>query len=565
MILFLLGMPWLGCVDSKSSSCSTGLILVDGRCEAPSDDADTAPPDADGTNASLVATDPIECVDPATRETTPFTPWVGPSGQTTAGTSLDPIAAGGFSLADFDGDGVLDLFLPQVGDDQLYMSAFSDGPEDEGPSRLPSTLGGSTAGSTAVDIDGDGDLDLFLTRPTGGHSLWVNDGLGVFMDGTDDAGLGEQGWPAGGANFADMDGDGDLDLFVITFRNCDTILGTITENPYTDGPQALWENLGDGTFRDVSERIVGHPEGLGRLRAASWIDADLDGDPDLYAVADRAFNADCIHDNQFFRNEGGSFEDFSEATSLGIRMEGMGIGVGDINADGVPDFFMSDMQRLWLVESDGFGGWYDGSFARNLVTSAEASDRWSGWSGDLMDVDNDSDLDVYVTFGGLPDAPSASMNPWEQPDGLWVQQADGSFSQVADDWGVGNTGSNRAGHAVDLNGDGWMDLFTREINGEVAGYIASCGSAAWTTIELKGLGVNTGAIGATIVVTTTGSPQTRWVTLGTTGLQSSVPGRAHFGLAGATLFDVDVNWPDGTASRFSDQPVNRHLVIERRH
>jgi hypothetical protein len=468
-------------------------------------------------------------------------------------------------VADFDGDGTLDLFLPQVGDDQLYMSAFAGESEDEGQSRLPATLSGSTAGSTVVDIDGDGDLDLFLTRPAGDHSLWINDGSGVFVDGTVAAGLGEQGWPAVGANFADMDGDGDLDLFVITFIICDSILGPITENPYTDGPQALWENLGDGTFRDVSDRIADHPGAFGRLRAAGWLDADLDGDPDLYIVSDRAFNADCMLNNQFFRNEGGEFEDFSDETSLGIRMEGMGLGIGDINTDGVPDFLMSDMQRLWLVESDGLGGWYDGSFARGLTTSSEASNRWSGWSSELADLDNDADLDVYMTFGGLPDAPTASMNPWAQPDGLWIQQADGSFSQVADAWGVADEGSNRAGHAVDLNGDGWLDLLTREINGEVLGFIASCGAEGWTTIQLKGLGANSEAIGATVLVTTTESSQTRWVTLGATGLQSSVPTLTHFGLGAATLFDVDVTWPDGATSHFSGQSANRHLVIERRH
>ena len=103
------------------------------------------------------------------------------------------------------------------------------------------------------------------------------------------------------------------------------------------------------------------------------------------------------------------------------------------------------------------------------------------------------------------------------------------------------------------------------VNGEVSAYIAACGAESWTTIKLKGLGSNPGAIGATVVVTTADSSQTRWVTIGATGLQSSVPGVAHFGLGSATQFDVDVTWPDGATSHFTGQAPNRHLVIERNH
>ena len=168
--------------------------------------------------------------------------------------SGDPLAAAGMTIIDLTGDGLLDIYLPQIGMDQIYVGQPDGSLVDESSSRLPSLLSSPSNTGTAADVDGDGDQDLFVARKGGDHVLLVNDGSGVFTDGTEAAGLDRQGWPVAGGSFGDMDGDGDLDLFRITFRTCDSSLAEIPENPYTDGTQALWENQGDGTFVDVSER-----------------------------------------------------------------------------------------------------------------------------------------------------------------------------------------------------------------------------------------------------------------------------------------------------------------------
>lgn len=572
-----LAMAMAGCADGKEPPCADGFERIGERCEAgnadsglgpePSSD-DTAGTDdtgsvPDSTNARIDAGSEVICAAPQLRSEREFESPQGPADQNTEASPWNPIAAAGFSVADFDADGRLDLFLPQVGADQLYLDFLSEGAGDSAATHLPSGLSGPTAGSVAVDIEGDGDQDLFVVRPEGDHLLLINDGTGHFSDGTAAAGLAEQGWPAVGGVFTDANADGDLDLFVMTYRTCDESLGPLPENPYTDSPQALWENQGDGVFTDVSERIPEHPEGRSRQRAALWLDADRDGDPDVYTVSDRGYISECMVNNQFFRNEGGGYTDDSEATSLGLQMEGMGVGFGDINGDGVVDIAMSDMQRMWLMESDGLGGWYDATFARGLGLESASDGRWSGWGTEMADVDNDGDLDLFIAFGGLPDAPSGGMNPWSQPDGLWIQGDDGSFAAVADEWEVANEASNRAAHLADLNGDGWLDLMTREIGGEVAVRLAQCGEGGWVSVSLRGLGANRDAIGAKVEVVTDQGTQTRWVTQGSRGLQSSMPPAVHFGLGTQEELALTVTWTDGETSTFRNIEPNRSLRVER--
>ncbi len=476
--------------------------------------------------------------------------------------SGDPLAAAGMTIIDLTGDGLLDIYLPQIGMDQIYVGQPDGSLVDESSSRLPSLLSSPSNTGTAADVDGDGDQDLFVARKGGDHVLLVNDGSGVFTDGTEAAGLDRQGWPVAGGSFGDMDGDGDLDLFSITFRTCDSSLAEIPENPYTDGTQALWENQGDGTFVDVSERMPDHPGGIAWFRAAVWVDIDEDGDQDLFVLSDRSTTSDCMVNNMLFVNEDGHFVDASQETGLGIRMEGMGLGMGDVNGDGVADFAMSDMQRLWLVVSDGVGAWYDVTATSGLTLVSSERDRWSGWGTELVDLDNDGDLDLHMGFGGLPDAPGGDMNPWEQPDALYLQEG-GQFTEVSSEWGVDLTGSTRAVIPFDLDDDGWLDLGVREIAGPAVVLRSHCASASWLQLRLQDVGANRYGIGAQVTVRSEGQEQTRWLMAGGTGLQSSSEPVAYFGLGSAQSVELEVLWPDGQVSTFTDVAVDQAARVIR--
>jgi hypothetical protein len=201
---------------------------------------------------------------------------------------------------------------------------------------------------------------------------------------------------------------------------------------------------------------------------------------------------------------------------------------------------------------------------RGLDIDSEARDSWSGWGTELADLDNDGDLDLYVSFGGLPDAPGGSMNPMSQPDMLFLQESSGTFTEVAADWGVDDSASNRAVVTVDINGDGWLDLGRRTINGDAAFWMSRCGDAAWLKVYLEAPGPNPRGVGAVVLVRTGDRTQRRWLTVGGTGLQSSTELVAHFGLGDAESVDLlEVQWPDGMVSQFTDVGTKRSVVVAR--
>jgi hypothetical protein len=587
--LLLFSLLWLSCATDAEKP-----IYIDpgGDTGAPSDDTDAPddPADSDDTSpdegtgtppdsgdsgepedlvpATVTQGDPIVCADPGARASVPLvSPDFGAdwAAQNATGGSADPIAAGGLTIADLTGDGLTDIYLPQVGTDQLYIGQSDGSFTDETSIRLPDYGIPSATAATAVDIEGDGDLDLFITTSLDQNRLLLNDGTGHFTDNTEAAGLAGQGWPAAASLWGDMDGDEDLDLFVVTFRTCDPAITTDPDNPWADTPQALWENQGDGTFVDVTERIPEHPGGEGRFRAGAWIDLDGDWDLDLHLVSDRGVSSSCMEPNRVYRNDGETFTEASAGMALDITMEGMGLGIGDLNEDGIPDFGMSDMRRLWIVESDPTGAWYDSTAVRGLRYDPDAAERWSGWGMELADLDNDTDLDLFMTFGGLPDAPPADMNPMEQPDALFLQSSeDGTFTEVSAEWGVDDMDSNRATVIADINGDGWLDLARRTLDGAATVLLAQCGAESWISVDLHQPGANPRAIGAIVRVVTGERTLTRWITAGATGLQSSSPAIAHFGLSDATQVDrLDVRWPDGTLSRFTTLEVNRLTAVTR--
>ncbi len=514
---------------------------------APTDTSDTGAVDAPG-GATLWTSGPIACEDPDSREADGpvYTGSFGADWAAQGHTGEGPDAlGGGLTIADLDGDGFLDIYLPQVGADQLYLQ--QEGTlVDVSSTHLPEGLAEQSTAATAADIDGDGDLDLLVATSESENRLLLNDGSGAFSDGTAAAGLGEQGWPTNSIVPGDIDGDGDLDLFAATWRGC--MDPWIPENAYTDTPQVLFENQGDGTFVDVSDRLPAELFEVSLVRLATFLDVDGDGDVDLYLDTDVMPTQEaCLEGNRLFVNDGtGHFAEADDEVGANVRIAGMGLGVGDINGDGYPELAMSSIAEIMFLETDGALSWYDSTLVRGLAVDAEAEARWSGWGTELADVDNDGDLDLYMGFGALSaGVPESEDNPAEQPDALYLQGEDGTFTDVAADWGVDHVESTRAVATIDFDGDGFLDLAHRVVDGPATIQLSRCDESAWLEVRVQGDDANTQALGTRVELTAGDQTWTRWIGVGGTGLHSSVPTSAHFGLGDVEEVGMTVHWPDG--------------------
>lgn len=207
-------------------------------------------PDGSGENVknldNITIGQPVQCADPSAREEAKFDPIVLPMELI----GEQPEDAGqydgaGIAAADFDGDGFLDLFLPNTGPDQLYLGGVG-GRLRNADERLPATAlepDRSTGASTA-DVDGDGDLDLFLADQGAAPEIWLNEG-GTFVVAT--TGLADEGLHGVNGSFGDMDGDGDLDLFVLNhYEGPELHEGMLVGKMEVGHPDRLYENQGDG-------------------------------------------------------------------------------------------------------------------------------------------------------------------------------------------------------------------------------------------------------------------------------------------------------------------------------
>jgi hypothetical protein len=532
---------------------------------------DTGDGPVDDDNATLSEGGVVSCADPTLREDQPFTtpamgadwavqPFEVPDGES---------AAGGITVADLDGDGRYDVVLPHWEGSQIFMGQPDGTFADETAARWPAGVTPNSSAAIAADVEGDGDLDLYVCDAEGDDFLLINDGSGHFSDGTAAAGLAGNERRCLSASFADMDGDEDLDLFVADYDWCglDEATGDVEcERPpeTIDDPRQLFENQGDGTFADVSERLPLERLAESLMHVPTWIDLDLDGDLDLLIANDAREEIEWAQGNLIFLNNGdGTFEDVTEGSGFGIKMAAMGVGVGDINGDLLPDLFVSDLGRVLMLETLGPLDFYDTTLVRGLQVTPSEDARWSGWGAELVDFDNDGLLDATMLFGYLP--PDVhEQNPPEQPDLLHMQGEDGVFVDMAEALGVADLASGRGLVTIDVSGDGYPDLFKAFLDGPAVLYESNCGDAAWLEVRLHDPGPNPFAVGATVYATVGERTRMRWIFAGGTGFQSSYQPLAHFGLGDADAVDaLTVVWPDGETSTFYNVSTRQSVTVSR--
>ena len=497
--------------------------------------------------------------------------------------------SGGVALLDFDGDGLLDLYLtdsltvdtandPKAARSALYRNRgqgkFEDVTEAAGVGHPGWAMGVCTA-----DVDGDGREDIYVTG-LGRNYLYRNNGDGTFTDIAGPAGLAGGGWSAG-CGFADYDRDGSLDLFVSRYVKIDLAnlpeFGKGKSCTYRGiavqcGPRGLpgesdllFHNDGHGRFTEVGEKAgVQDPReyfGLG----VAWFDFNDDGWPDLYVANDSGPNF--LYQNQ----KDGTFKEVGFPMGVAVSEDGgeqgsMGVAVGDYDNSGRFSLFVTNFAEEYnaLYHNDG-DHFTDVSFRSK---TAPSSLPYVGWGTAFFDYDNDGLLDLIAVNGHvypqLDTSRSGAAAGYRQRRLLYHNRGDGTFDEVAAQAGAVLTEERASrGLAVgDLDNDGRLDVVINDLDGSPQVlHNETPGAGNWLTVKLRGKGKNTDALGAVIRVKAGKLALRRLVHSGT-GYLSQDDMRAHFGLGAAAQADsVEVRWPDGTTSRLENVAANRIVEI----
>ncbi|MFK7925992.1 MAG: VCBS repeat-containing protein [Bacteroidia bacterium] len=332
------------------------------------------------------------------------------------------------------------------------------------------------AGVAIGDVNQDGLQDVFLTANLESNRLFINKGDFKFEDITEAAGIkGDKAWSTG-VSMADVNADGWIDIYVC---NSGDIAGDNKQNE-------LYINQKDGTFLEqATEYGLANP---GYSTHAAFFDYDKDGDLDAYLLnnsykAIGSFNTqynmrdirDEVGGDKLLRNDGGQFVDVSEAAGIYGSVIGFGLGVtvGDLNADGWQDIYVSNdfFERDYIYINQ-----QDGTFSEEL-TQQMHSISGASMGADMADINNDASPEIFVTEM-LPQADAriktvTTFENWDRyqinlrndyyhqftRNMLQLNNRDNTFSEIGRMAGVEATDWSWGALISDLDNDGWKDLF----------------------------------------------------------------------------------------------------------
>lgn len=495
-----------------------------------------------------------------------------------AGASLRDIRqvmSPGFGLGDLNGDGRMDLFIPNSGTAEPAARRMNGLFLNRGGmqfERMPDAGGADSGewgmGCALADYDDDGDLDIYVTA-LGPNRLYRNDGHARFEEVAASVGVADSRWSAGAA-FADYDGDGDLDLYITNYVEFDEAhipAGGVVRSDRSEPPafspyvfpavsDALLRNDGD-KFVDVTDE-VGISDDSGKGMAGLFADLNEDRRPDLLVINDVSFNA-------FFRNvDGRSFADDGALSGLADPRSGMGIALGDYDNDGAFDVFSTHWQdesnvlyrNLSVGEQPGATPLFDDVTIDAGL--AAPSMGVTGWGASWADFDLDGDLDLLVVNGYTSPAAGDATQCIGQPTLLFVNN-NGKFVNEAATLGLSGMSNwaARGAAAADLDDDGDQDIVIATNNGPLRVFENKLNSGNWLKIRPVG-GL---AIGSVVRIRIGDKTQQRMILSGSSYLCSEPP-EAHFGLGGASIVDlVEVHGPDGTVQRIETVQPGQTLVV----
>jgi hypothetical protein len=481
---------------------------------------------------------------------------------------------GGICVFDLNKDGFEDLFITGgMNKDQLYLNqrngTFKNVYEGSG---LELSSHFVTQGAAGADVNRDGWVDLFVTTITSKDSLpaiprarnllFLNNGNGTFRDATDAYGLTPLYSFSTGGSFGDFNADGWPDLYVGNyFVSHEGSLKVISDATIVGANQTakgyLLRNDGGTAFTDVYAKYGMKHRGFGF--GGVFTDYDNDGDQDLIVHHDFGYKAvpSFMYKNQYPWR---AFKDVSKETEMDLKINAMGAAVGDYNADGWMDYFITNIRFNRFMVNQGPGKPFvnrDKELGLHYLTIS--------WGANFADFDHDGDLDLFVSNGDL--------NPNCVPMGdFYFENENGMFTEKGRAVGLNDYGIGRGSVVFDIENDGDLDVLVVNQKPVQEGYPNpsvtrlfrnDAARGNWLKIALAGREAETHGLGSRIMVVAGGRRMIREIDGGGSSHLSQNSTIAHFGLGNATVVDsIVVTWTGGKQQVLTQQPVNTLLNIQ---
>ncbi|MFN3998353.1 VCBS repeat-containing protein [Algoriphagus sp.] len=526
---------------------------------------------------------------------------------------------GGVAAGDINGDGLVDLYFTgnQV-PNKLYINKGNFQFEDITESAGVSGDGGWSTGVTMADVNGDGLLDIYVCQVgdlpgiEGKNKLYLNLGDGKFREAAAEFGLDFKGYSTH-AVFFDYDRDGDLDMYLLNHnvKSPEVFAKAGAREKKDPSGDKLYKNLaseGKIGFEDVTEASGIYSSILGFGLGVSVEDFNGDGWLDIYVSNDFTEN-----DYLYLNQQNGTFREALNELIPSTSRYSMGNDAADLNGDGLPEIFTTDMlpedPEIWMKSvgedkaevyqvKQQFG--YQDQYVRNhlqlnkgeagfaeiaIFAGVHASD-WS-WSPLIFDMDNDGSADIHVTNGIVKRPndldfiqysqevdPNLSMEDFrkKQIDMLpslkisnfaWRNQGNLEFKNEAKALGLDQESYSNGSLYADLDNDGDLDLVVNNLDQEAFIYENHSEKSGnnFLRIDLKGEGKNSFGVGAKVILF---SENQKWSQRLSTsrGFQSGPSTTLVFGLGETSSVDsIQVNWTNGASEIFPKTTSNQSLVL----
>ncbi|MEJ7737828.1 MAG: FG-GAP-like repeat-containing protein [Chitinophagaceae bacterium] len=537
---------------------------------------------------------------------------------------------GGVAIADINNDGLSDVFLTSnTGENKLYLNKGNLKFEDIALEAGITPDDKWYTGVVFADLNSDGWLDIYVC--SSGHmgtanrknKLYINNHDLTFTESAEKFGLAISAYTTQ-VSFFDYDLDGDLDCFMI--NNSPIPVNQLNFSFSRDLPEKDWpvgeflKGGGDhlyrndkGQFIEVTKEAGLHGGLISLGLGVSVGDINRDGYPDVY-VANDSYERDYLYVNQ----KNGTFKDDFEQCIQHTSMSSMGADIADINNDGYPDIFTTDMlpeddyrlktlgafDNIDLYRGKVKAGFFHqfmqnclqvnnkkGRFLETAYFSGVAATDWS-WGALMFDADNDGLNDIYVCNGVNRDVTNLDFMDFfandviqkmilagkkenmeevlkeipvtPMPNKAFRNMGHLQFADAGNLWGLSQkTFSNGAAYG-DLDNDGDIDLVVNNENQPAFVYknnARELNKNNYVSVLLQGKGENSFAVGSTITLYVGDQVLSREV-IPSRGFQSSVDYKVVIGLGSAAQVDsMIISWPDRSFSKYEHPEINKLYIL----